>query len=96
MWARSPVGGCLGARHGVDPGVVGVAEARATGPRKHGRLHAMRLDPAPLASVAYVVVAACRPAAVPQPPGLEPTAPQNTTSGLFGFTAMNPLSPVPG
>lgn len=39
----------------------------------------MRLDPAPLASVAYVVVAACRPAAVPQPPGLEPTPAQTTT-----------------
>lgn len=39
----------------------------------------MRLDPAPLASVAYVLAAACRPAAVPQPPGLEPTPAQTTT-----------------
>lgn len=39
----------------------------------------MRLDPAPLASVAYVVAAACRPAAVPQPPGAEPTPAQTMT-----------------
>ena len=40
--------------------------------------------------------ACCSGCSAPAPPGLEPTAPQNTTSGSFGFTAMNPLSPVPG
>lgn len=39
----------------------------------------MRLDPATLASVAYLTFAACRPAQVPQPPGLEPSPAQTMT-----------------
>ncbi|MBK9030487.1 MAG: hypothetical protein IPL61_03965 [Myxococcales bacterium] len=39
----------------------------------------MRLDPATLASVAYLTFVGCRPAQVPQPPGLEPTPAQTMT-----------------